>query len=105
MSPGSGAGHEAAAIADIKATLPILLKSLNSFTIGDKRRAPLLRAVQSLESTFGQSQDSDLTEAATQRIGSAAKGGQGLQGHNLAPPGIMLGGPSPMQPPGMGAPG
>jgi hypothetical protein len=96
LSPGQGAGHEAAAIADIKACIPTLLKSLNAFKIGDKRRLALQQAVTRLESNFGQSQDEDLTPAAAQRIGAAAKPGGGLAGHNMPPPGILLGGPSPM---------
>lgn len=106
MAPGKGAGHEAAAMADIKATIPILTKSLNSFPIGDKRRQALMRAVTALEAHFGKSEMDDLTGAAAERIAGAAKGGQGLTGHNMPPPGLMLGGPSPMgAPPGMGGGG
>jgi hypothetical protein len=100
MSPGGGAGNEAAAIADIKSTIPILMKSANVFPVGDKRRQALLRSVMALEANFGKSDTDDLTAAAAQRIGAAAKPGSGLQGHNMPPPGIALGGPSPM--PGMG---
>jgi hypothetical protein len=107
MSPGGGAGHEAAAIADIKSTIPILMKSANVFPVGDKRRQALLRSVMALEANFGKSDTDDLTGAAAQRIGNAAKSGQGLQGHNMPPPGIMLGGPAPTMggAPGMGGGG
>ena len=71
------------------------MKSANSFPVGDKRRQALLRAVMALEANFGKSDTDDLTGAAAQRITAAAKSGQGLQGHNRPPPGIMLGGPSP----------
>jgi hypothetical protein len=100
LAPGGGAGNEAAAMADIKSTIPILLKAVNNFAIGDKRRGALLNAVRALEANFGKSDMDDLTGAAAQRIGAAAKSGQGLQGHNMPSPGIALGGPSPM--PGMG---
>lgn len=103
LSPGKGAGQEAAAMADIKATIPILTKSLNSFPIGDKRRQALMRAVTALEAHFGKSEMDDLTGAAADRIAGAAKGGQGLPGANMPPPGMMLGGPSPMA--GMGGMG
>lgn len=104
LSPGSGAGHEAAAQADIKAVIPMLTKNLNAFPIGDKRRQALMRAVTALEAHFGKSENDDLTGAAVQRMGAAAKSGQGLQGHNMPPPGIMLGGPSPVPGIGGGAP-
>lgn len=102
LSPGAGAGAETAAIADIKGTIPVLTKSLNSFPIGDKRRQALMRAVTALEAHFGKSNTDDLTQASAHRMTSAAKTGQGLDSHNIIPPGIMLGGPSPMgnQPPG-----
>jgi hypothetical protein len=111
LSPGAGAGHEAAAVADIKSTIPLLMKNVNNFPVGDKRRQALLRAVMSLEANFGKSDTDDLTGAAAQRITAAAKPGGGLQGHNMPPPGIQLGGPMPMGGMGggagamMGAPG
>src|SRR5215469_3629193 len=94
-SPGSGAGHEAAAMADVKATIPILMKAASGLPVGDKARQALLRAVMALETHFGKSEMNDLTGAAADRIGAAAKSGAGLQGHNMPPPGMMLGGPSP----------
>lgn len=104
LSPGGGAGQEAAAIADIKMAIPLLTKSINAFPVGDKRKQALLRAVQALESNFGKQEHDGLMPAAAQRITQAAKMGQGLSNHNMAPPGIMLGGPAPMTPPG-GGPG
>lgn len=103
-SPGAGAGSEAAAIADIKAAIPLLTKSLNSFPLGDKRRAALLNALRALETNFAKSDTDNLTQAAGHRIVQAGRMGQGLDGHNVVPPGMMLGGPSPMQQPG-GGPG
>ena len=94
-SPGAGAGHEAAAMADIKAVIPILMKSLNAFPVGDKRRQALMQSVLRLEANFGKSENDDLTGAAADRISQAAKSGSGLQGHNM-PPGLAPGGPSPM---------
>lgn len=96
MSPGSGAGTEATAMADISAIIPVLMKSMNSFPVGDKRQVAVLRAVQSLVPHFGQSNMDELMPAAAQRIGAAAKSGMGLQGHNMPPPGIALPGPAPM---------
>lgn len=102
-SPGGGAGNEAAAIADVKSCLPIMMKAVNQLPAGDKFRQALLRAVMSIEAHIGKSQTEDLTPAAGQRIAQAAKPGMGLQGHNMPPPGLSLGGPSPMA--GGGAPG
>ena len=82
-------------MADIKQCIPMLTKSLNSFPIGDKRRQALMRAVTALEAHFGKSDGDALMPAAAQRINAAAKMGGGLQGHNMPPPGLMLGGPSP----------
>lgn len=104
-SPGSGAGAEAAAMADVKATIPILMKAANALPIGDKARQALMRAVMALEAHFGKSQGDDLTAAAGQRIAAAAKPGSGLQGHNMPPPGLMLGGPGAMNAMGMGGGG
>ena len=100
LSPGAGAGHEAAAMADIKAVIPILLKAINNFPVGDKRRQALMQSVTRLEANFGKSAEDDITPAATARIAAAAKPGGGLQGHNMPPPGLMLGGPAPMAPGG-----
>lgn len=105
LTPGSGAGDEAAAMADVKATIPILMKAANRLPIGDKARQALMRAVMALEAHFGKSNMDDLTGAAAQRIGAAAKSGAGLQGHNMPPPGLQLGGPAPTAPPGGGPAG
>lgn len=96
LSPGHGGGNEAAAAADIKGVIPLLTKHLMSFPIGDKRRQALMNAVRALESNFGKSSEEDLVPAAMQRMAKAAQPGSGLQGHNMPPPGMMLGGPSPM---------
>ena len=96
MSPGAGAGHEAAATADIKAVIPVLMKALNAFPVGDKRRQALMQSVLRLEANFGKSETDDLTAAAGDRIAAGAKSGMGLPGRSPGPPGMMLGGPSPM---------
>jgi len=94
--PGQGAGHEAAAMADIKSVIPTLLKAVNAFPVGDKRRQALMQSITRLEANFGKSSDDDIMPAAAQRTAAAAKPGMGLSGHNMPPPGMALGGPSPM---------
>ena len=95
MSPGAGAGAQAAAQADVKATIPVLMKAANALPVGDKARQALWRAVMALEAHYGKTNDEDHTQAAGQRIAAAAKPGMGLQGHNMPPPGLQLGGPAP----------
>ena len=83
-------------MADIKAVIPVLMKAVAAFPVGDKRRQALMQSVLRLEANFGKSENDDLTPAAAQRIGTAARSGMGLGGHNAPPPGLMLPGPSPM---------
>jgi hypothetical protein len=89
-------------MADIKAVIPILMKSVNAFPVGDKRRQALMQSVLRLEANFGKSETDDLTGAAADRISAASKSGMGLQGHNMAPPGMVPGGPAPMPGGGLG---
>ncbi|HEX8811706.1 MAG TPA: hypothetical protein VF742_06915 [Terracidiphilus sp.] len=100
MSPGAGAGNEAAAVADIMGAIPMLTKHLNSFPLGDKRRQALMQAVMRLESQFGKSNDEALTPAAMTRMTRAAQAPGGPARPGMPPPGMALGGP---QPTGMGA--
>lgn len=102
LSPGAGAGNEAAASADILEAIPMLTKHLNSFPIGDKRRQALMRAVTALEAHFGKSVDEALRPAAITKMARAAQSGQS-QPHTAPPPGMTLGGPHPMGAMGGGA--
>jgi hypothetical protein len=94
-------------MADIKSVIPTLLKAVNAFPVGDKRRQALMQSITRLEANFGRSSDDDIMPAAAQRTAAAAKPGMGLSGHNMPPPGMTLGGPSPMggAPPGGGGGG
>jgi len=86
-------------MATVKAVIPALTKELNSFPIGDKRRQALMRAVTALEAHFGKSENEALTGASMQQMQQATKMGQGLPTGNPMPPGMSLGGPSPIGPP------
>lgn len=89
IAPGSGAGNQAAAIAQVKALMSPLHKALAAFPVGSKEYKGTLKAVTALSSVFGQPQDGNLVPAAAQQIGQAAQSGSsplasvapGLQPH------------------------
>lgn len=64
-----------------------------------------MRAITALESNFGKQENDVLMPAAAEKMMQMAKMGQGLSNHNVAPPGMMLGGPAPMAAPAMAGPG
>jgi hypothetical protein len=103
LAPGAGAGHQAAAMAQVKAMIPGLMKAANMLPVGDKARQALLRAVMALEAHFGKAGDEDVTPSAIQQMAAAAKPGSQMgAGPSMPPPGMSMGGPSPMAggPPG-----
>lgn len=88
MSPGDGAGAEAAADATVKSALPVLHKALLSYPVGSKKYSGLLNALRALTSNFGKEDSGALTPAAGQQIQQAAKLGGGMAG-GAPPPGMM----------------
>lgn len=97
MSPGDGAGAEAAADATVKSALPVLHKALLSYPVGSKKYSGLLNALRALTANFGKEDLAALTPAAGQQIQQAARLGGGMAG-GAPPPGL-----SPR--PGAGGPG
>lgn len=87
MSPGDGAGAEAAADATVKSALPVLHKALLSYPVGSKKYSGLLNALRALTANFGKEDSAALTPAAGQQIQQAAKLGGGMAG-GAPPPGL-----------------
>ena len=86
MSPGAGAGNEAAADALIKAIMPTLHKALSAYQVGGKKYQSVLRALQALNANFGREQSQPLVPAAIMQLAQNAK--QGGPGAGQAPPPI-----------------
>ena len=75
MSPGAGAGNEAAADALIKAIMPTLHKALSAYAVGGKKYQSVLRALQALNANFGREQTQPLVPAAIMQLAQNAKSG------------------------------
>jgi hypothetical protein len=98
MSPGAGAGNEAAADATVKSLIPGLHKAMAAYPVGSKKYAAVLNALRALTANFGREEASPLVPAAIQQLAMAAKQGGPMQG--APPPGLA---PAP-PPPGAGIP-
>jgi hypothetical protein len=84
MSPGQGAGNEAAADALIKAVMPTLHKALSAYQVGGKKYQSVLRALQALNANFGREQAQPLVPSAIMQLAQNAKAGGPMQ--TSAPP-------------------
>jgi hypothetical protein len=93
MSPGAGAGNEAAADATIKALIPGLHKAMAAYPVGSKKYAAVLNALRALTANFGREESTPMVPAALQQLAMAAKSGGPMQG--APPPGL-----APAPPPG-----
>ena len=100
LSPGGGAGNQAAAVQSIKAVLPAILKASMAFAAGSKEQQAILRAVQALNPIFGKAEGSNMVPAGLTAMAMQAKEGPlsaapppGLQSDNTPPPG--MGSPEP----------
>jgi hypothetical protein len=92
QSPGGGAGNRAAAIASIKAVMPLILKAAMAFDAGSKEQQAVLRAVQSLNPIFGKAEGENLVPAGIQQIAQAARSHSPIAG--APPPGLAPGAPA-----------
>lgn len=99
MSPGSGAGNKAAALAKIKGMTPMLINAMLAFDIGSKEFQQIQRAVESLSSLVGKAQTQNMVPAGLQSMAMQARKGPIS---SAPPPGIS---PSNQPPPGMDMPG
>jgi hypothetical protein len=104
LSPGGGAGNQAAAMQQVKAVIPALLVASMAFPAASKEQQALLRAVQSLNPIFGKAEGANMVPAGLATMAQAAKQGPlsaapppGLKSDNTPPPGM---GGSPEASPG-----
>lgn len=74
-APGGGAGHQAAAVAMLKAVVPILYKLLSAFPFGSKENSAVQRALTALSPIAGKTEEESLVPAAVQQMALAARGG------------------------------
>jgi hypothetical protein len=93
VSPGSGAGNEAAADAVIKGLIPGLLKAMSSYPPESKKFMAVHKALGALIPNFGRENDQSMVPAALQQMMMAARAGGPMKG--AAPPGL-----APAPPPG-----
>lgn len=106
LSPGAGAGNQAAAVQQVKAAMPALLMAAMAFPAGSKEQQALLRAISSLNPLFGKAEGQNMVPAGLATMAQAARGGGPLSA--APPPGLM---PNDKPPPGIeipppgGAPG
>ena len=101
-APGAGAGNEAAADAQIKASLPTLHKALAAYPVGSKKYAAVLNALRALTANFGKSDTESIVPAAIQQMMMNAKG-PGAGAPPMPPPGLKPAGLAPA--PGLGGGG
>jgi hypothetical protein len=98
MSPGGGAGNQAAAVQRVKGILPMLLETALAWPVGSKEQRSLVDAFRSLSSAFGKGDQSNVPAGIAAMAMNAQKGG----GMTAAPPpGIK---PTNTPPPGMDIP-
>jgi len=108
-SPGQGAGQALKSDTLImKAVIPGLQVSLNSYPAGSKKHKAIMDAVRALAMTFGED-EGGVTETGIRGLAQAAKARGGRPAPGFAPPGMQppaaAGGGMPPMPPGMGAGG
>lgn len=72
-APGAGDGNRMAAVAQVKAVMPVLYKALHAFAPGSKENKSVLSAIQALNPIFAESEGKSLVPAAIQQMASAAK--------------------------------
>lgn len=94
VSPGGGAGAMAAAAAQIRSCMQNIQVAALSFAPGTKEFNGVMRALNSLNSVFGKTGDSDLDPAARARMAQPAPSPlAGMAPPGMAGPGAGGGGP------------
>jgi len=103
VSPGPGAGNEAATDAMVSKVMDVLYQALKGYQLGSKKHQAVLRAVSALSANFHREEGKNLGNAAlTQMAMSRPTGpmaGARPTGLSALPPGPGNG------PPGAGGPG
>lgn len=108
LAPGAGAGNHAAALAQGKVIMPVLLKILGALPVGSKEYNSVLRMISEGSKVFGEAQEGNLVPAGIAQLATAARNGSsplsavapGLS-PNLPPP--PSGGATPAAAPSMAA--
>jgi hypothetical protein len=103
VSPGGGAGNQAAAMANIKACMRTMQMSMLAYEPGSKEFQGLMRALSALNPLFGESKGPDVTPAAMRQMAQTQNPGGPLAG--APPPGIASAALPPAPPPGGPMPG
>lgn len=80
VAQGGGAGNNAAAVASIKAVMPLMYKSLTAFPPGSKENKSLLSAIQALNPIFAEAEGKNLVPSAIQQMAQTAQSGGPLAG-------------------------
>lgn len=101
LSPGGGAGAQGAARAQMLMMLDAMYLLLGSFPRDSKEFGSVMRAIESLRSTFGKSgKSADITPAGVQQMVNQTKEGKPFAA--TQPAGMQAGPPKmPGAPPGM----
>jgi hypothetical protein len=98
VSPGGGAGNQAAARGILKSVIPSLHQALMVFPVNGPEYKAIDRALAALTPAFGKSADGNLVPAALLQQANAVKQGGGSPLGGSAPP------LSPSPPPGAEGP-
>lgn len=91
-APGAGAGNQAAAIAQLKAIVPLLMKTLSALKVGSEEWSAVADAVKSLGKIVGKTEEDSLVPAAVQQMAMAARGGPLRNAPPVAPAAAAPGG-------------
>ena len=100
LSPGGGAGNQAAAMQSVKVAMPTLLHAALAFTVGSKEQQALINAYRALTPIFGKAEGANMVPAGIASMAMNAGKGGGMSA--APPPGIK---PTNTPPPGMDIPG
>ena len=109
LSPGGGAGNQAAASGILKSIIPALHNALSAFPVNSPQYKAVDKALAALTPAFGAPQDSNIVPASIMALAQAAKAGKSPLSNAApplaaSPPPQAAGGPSPMPPGGAAEP-
>jgi hypothetical protein len=86
LSPGGGAGNQAAAASTVKAVTPTLIKAMLAYEAGSKEFQALNRAIAALAPVFGKPDAQNTVPAAIAQMVQNAKQGGPIA--SAPPPGL-----------------
>lgn len=92
MSPGGGAGNQAAAVQKVKTAIDALVIALAAFPAGSKEMQAIMRSVSALQPLFGKATGQNMVPAGIAAMGRDAAAGKPPM---MPPPPGAMGAPQP----------